>query len=128
MILTNLYNYDDVHIFRTKNHVNLDCVPVTLNTGYDEEPQREFIQYGIYDSANENRAYLDLLKKFDLSDLTFETLVGVTIQSQIEEDSILSTSLNAEEARLTKLSIKVSYIQRRIEYYWPNNVDKCLVI
>ena len=128
MILTNLYNYDGVHIFRTKNHVNLDCVPVTSNTGYDEEPQREFLQYGIYDSANENRAYLDLLKKFGLSDLTFEEFVGVTIQSQIEEDSILSTSLNAEEARLTKLSIKVSYILRRTESYWPNNIDKCLVI
>ena len=58
----------------------MDCVPVTSNTGYDEEPQREFLQYGIYDSANENRAYLDLLKKFDLSDLTFEELVGVTFQ------------------------------------------------
>ena len=105
MRLTNLYNYDGVHIFSTKNHVNFDWVPVISNTGYDEEPQREFLQYGIYDSANENRTYLDLLKKFDLSDLTFEELVGVTIQSQIEEESILSTSLNAEEARLTKLSI-----------------------
>ena len=128
MRLTNLYNYAGVHIFRTKNHVNLDCVPVISNTGYDEEPQREFLQYGIYDSANENRAYLDLLNKFDLSDLTFEELVGVTIQSQIEEESILSTSLNAEEARLTKLSIKVSYILRRIEPYWPINIDKCFVI
>ena len=106
----------------------MDCVPAISNTGYDEEPQWEFLQYGIYDSANENRSYLDLLKKFDLSDLTFEELVGVTIQSQIEEESILSTSLNAEEARLTKLSIKVSYILRRIEPYWPNNIDKCLVI
>ena len=35
--------------------------------------------------------------------------------------------MNAEEARLTKLSIKVSYILRRTESYWPNNVDKCLV-
>ena len=128
MRLTNLYNYDGVHTFSSKNHINLDCVPAISNTGYDEEPQREFIQYWIYDSANENRAYLDLLKKFDLSDLTFETLVGVTIQSQIEEESILSTSLNAEEVRLIKLIIKVSYILRRIESYWPNIVDKCLVI
>ena len=126
MRLTNLYNYDDVHIFSTKNHVYLDCVPAISNTGYDEGPQREFLQYRIYDSANENRAYLDLLKKFDLSDLTFEELVGVTIQFQIEEDSIISTSLNVEEARLTKLSIKVSYILRRIKSYWPSNVDKCL--
>ena len=73
---TNLYKYDGVHIFKTKNHINLDCVPVISNTGYDEEPQREFLQYGIYDSANENRAYLDLLKKFDLSDFTFEEFVG----------------------------------------------------
>ena len=76
MRLTNLYNYDDVHTFSSKNHVNLDCVQVISNTGYDEEPQREFIQYGIYDSANENRVYLNLLKKFDLSDLTIEVLMG----------------------------------------------------
>ena len=69
-----------------------------------------------------------MLKKFDLSNLTFEELVEVTIQSQIEEDSILSASLNSEEARLTKLSIKVRYTLRRIESYWPNNVDKYLVI
>ena len=128
MRLTNLYNYAGVHTFSTKNHINLDCVPVISNTGYDEEPQKEFLQYRIFDSVKENRAYLDLLKKCDLSDLTFEELVEVTIQSQIEEDSILSTSLNSEEARLTKLSIKVSYILLRIESYWPNNVDKCLVI
>ena len=77
----------------------------------------EFLQYGKYNSAKENRAYLDLLKKFDLSDLTFEELVEVTIQSQIEEHSILSTSLNAEEAKMTKLSIKVSYILQKIEFY-----------
>ena len=106
----------------------MDCVQVTSNTGYDEEPQREFLQYRIYDSTDENRTYLDLVKKFDLSDLTFEELVGVTIQSQIEEESILSTSLNAEEARLTKLRIKVSYILRRIEPYWSINIDKCFVI
>ena len=117
MRLTNLYNYEGIHIFSSKNHINLDCVPAISNTGYDEGPQREFLQYGIYDSANENRSYLDLLKKFNLSDLTFEELVGVTIQSQIEE-----------KARLAKLSIKVSYILRRIEPYWPINIDKCFVI
>ena len=79
----------------------MDCVPVISNTGYGEESQGEFLRFGVYDFAKENRAYLDLLKRFDLSDLTFEELVGVTIQSQIEEHSILSTILNAEEARLT---------------------------
>ena len=79
----------------------MDCVPVISNTGYGEESQREFLRFGVCDFVKENRAYLDLLKKFDLSDLTFEELVGVTIQSQIEEHSILSTILNAEEARLT---------------------------
>ena len=77
----------------------MDCVPVISNTGYDEGPQREFLQYGKYDSANENRAYLDLLKKFHLSDLTFEELVGVTIQSQIEEDS----SINKLECRRSQI-------------------------
>ena len=76
MRLNNLYNYDGIHTFCTKNHINLDSAPVILNTGYDEEPQGEFLQYGIYDSVKENRAYLDLLKKFDLSDFTFEELVG----------------------------------------------------
>ena len=44
MRLTNLYNYVGVHTFSTKNHINLDCVPVISNTGYDEEPQEEFLQ------------------------------------------------------------------------------------
>ena len=55
----------------------MDCVPVISNTGYGEESQGEFLRFGVYDFAKENRAYLDLLKKFDLSDLTFEELVGL---------------------------------------------------
>ena len=44
---TNIYNYDGVHTFSMKNHINFDCVPVISNTGYDEESQGEFFQYGI---------------------------------------------------------------------------------
>ena len=76
----------------------------------------------------ENRAYLDLLKRFDLLDLTFEKVVGVTIQSHFEELFILSKNLNAEEVRLTKLWFKVIYFLQRIESCWPNNINKCLII
>ena len=51
-------------LFSTKNHINLDCVPVISNTGYDKESQGKFLQYEIYYSVKEDRACFDLLKIF----------------------------------------------------------------
>ena len=61
MKVTNLYTYDGMKRFITKQYVKLDSGPIVLNTVNSEYILEGFLQPGIYDAAKENGAYLNLI-------------------------------------------------------------------
>ena len=128
MKLTNLYNYDGIKSFAVKPQIKLDCASVISNAGYAEDDSEELFQPGIYDSAKENRAYLDLVVQLGLANLSLEELMQEELQFKIEDYSVSRPSSNKLTSRQTKLWIKVNYILRKINSYWPNHVDKYLVL
>ena len=128
MKLTNLYNYDGIKSFTVKPQIKLDYAPVISNTGYVEDDSEELLQSGIYDSAKENRTYLDLVEQLGLADLSLEELIQEPLQFKIEDYSVSRPSSNKLTSRQTKLRIKVNYILRKINSCWPNHANKYLVL
>ena len=128
MKLINLYNYDGIKSFAVKPQIKLDWAPVISNAGYAGDDSEELLQPGIYDLAKENRTYLDLVEQLRLADLSLEELMHETLQFKIEDYSVSRPSSNKLTSRHTKFWIKVNYILRKINSYWPNHVDKYLVI
>ena len=128
MKLTNLYNYDGIKSFAVKPQIKLYCAPVISNAGYAKDNSEELLQPGIYDSAKENRVYLDMVEQLELADLSLEELMQEALQFKIEDYSVSRSSSNKLTSRQTKLWIKVNYILRKINSYWPNHVVKYLVL
>ena len=128
MKITNLYTYGDTKTFRIKPHTELDDLPVISNAADSNSRLEGPLQPGVYDSAKENKAYLDLVEQLGLAELSLEELAGTTIQSQINDYSIFHITPNTTRHKETILKLKIDYILRKIESYWPSQIDKCLIL
>ena len=62
MKITNLYTYDDMKRFITKQYTKLDSGPIFSNVVNSEYILEGFLQPGVYDAAKENGAYLNLIE------------------------------------------------------------------
>ena len=128
MKLTNLYNYEGGQSFHINSYTNLANTPVISNVINNEDWLEKFLEPRIFDSAKENRAYLRLTEQLGLADLSSENLVEVTLQTQIKDEPVIQISSNTSASRQMKFTIKINYIFRRINSYWPSNIDKSLVL
>ena len=99
MKIMNLYTYGGT-MLSSKPHSNLDFALVISNAVNDDHKVESFLQLGIYDAAKENRAYLDLVERLGLADLSLENLAEVFLKSKL-------------------CSIQIPYIYPNdTDYYW----------
>ena len=128
MKLTNLYNYEGSKSMRVIAYNDLDSAPMLSITKNKEDRLVESFPPGIYDSARENKAYLDLIKHLGLAGVSLEELVEVVHQAQINNHPVFQVSSKNMVTRQEKLTLKVNYVLKRIDTYWPNKIDKSLVL
>ena len=128
MKITNLYTYGDTKTFRIKSHTELKYLPVIPNASDSNFRLEGPLQPGVYDSAKENRAYLELVEQLGLAELSFEELAKTAIQTEINDYSVFYITPNKARHKELIFKLKIDYILRKIESYWPSKLDKLLVL
>ena len=104
-------------------------IPLLISNAVNDDHKVEgFLQSGIYDAAKENRAYLDLVEHLGLADLSLENLAEVSVKSKLCDIQIPHIYSNAAYYKETKFNIKMDYIIKRIDSYWPSSIDKYSVL
>ena len=69
-----------------------------------------------------------LVDKLGLTELSIEELGRIATQAQTSKYSVIRAHSKTVDAAPAKLNIKINYIIRRIDSYWPAQVDKSLAL
>ena len=128
MKLTNLYNYECSQVLQVRSYACLKTDPVVSNANCADNGFEELLPPGIYDWAKENSAYLNIIQQLQLNEKSLEELEDAVMQAQSDFSHTIHPSYRAPDIAQAKLSIKLYYILKRIDSYWPEETDRSLVL
>ena len=128
MKLTNLYNYGCSKILQIMDYHNLDSVPVVSNIESADDEFDQLFLPGIYDWAKNNAAYTRVVELIGLNDTSLETLESTATQTHVDSSRVTRISHSKEDTGKIKIAMKLDYILKRIDSYWPEEVDKSLAL
>ena len=125
MKLTNLYNYGCSQVLQIRSNASLKSDPVVSNANSADDDFDELLPPGIYDWAKENSAYLNIIQQLQLNEKSLEELEGAVLQAQTDCSQAIHPHFRTTDIAQAKLTIKLDYILKRIDSYWPEEIDRC---
>ena len=63
-----------------------------------------------------------------LNDTSLETIESTATQTHVDSSRVTRISHSKEDTGKIKLAMKLDYILKRIDSYWPEEVDKSLAL
>ena len=128
MKLTSLYNYGSSKTISISSYTILDSDPVIWDSdNISDEFDKQFTP-AIYDCAKENASYILIIELLELQEASLEEITDKILQIQTDNTLNIQLSSNVKSAKSEKFAIKLDYLIKRIDSFWPKEIDRNLVL